>query len=386
MLCRSTGEPVGELASARERVLTYQLNGVHTASVMIPLGDPAAVEVKPGLSRLKVWRTPSPAQRKADPGAASELVFYGSLPAQNLVMRAAAETIEMTFADPRWVLAYSFTAYEYGDSQADDGLYIQSIIGDLGGARYFGGVLISGDTWIKPGPNVVATGVSHSQATSAGVNAADRINELVRLLDGPDWDIDPVDGWALPPTTKLVNQDGYYIVVPVDRSRWMAYIRVYGRQGKSRPDAVFSYGTAVGSNVRDMTLTYREVVTAATVTASPADGSPPVKAEYARNTETYGVLATSRSLPDTATAEYAGFVARGQVEALKVPRQVITIAQPTSEAPRPHEHYRLGDTIYASCRKGAMVFTNAALRVHAIQIALDQEGNEQVTLTTQESF
>ncbi len=392
VLCRSTGEPVGELLAARTRTMNFSLNGVHSAGVTLQLGDGVAPGITPGLSRLKVWRTPSAAQKAADPGTAKELVFYGSLPSQNMVERAAAETVECTFLDPRWTLNNTYATierygYDYSSlTPVSDAGFLNDLVVTRTAVSFYAGGLV-----VKPVPTIrakaVDTGVKHPYNVPPGTLVMDKVVELTRLIDGPDWDIIPVDGWLLPPVVTYVNQNGTIKVVSTPQNPIMGDLAVYARQGVTRPNAVFTYGAALGgSNCRGMTRTYQPVVTYNNVTTNPPDGSPPFTESYARNTETYGVLGGYSSTPDGASSSYAQFVCRGPVEAYKQPRQVITIEQPTPQAPRPHEDYRLGDTVWASCRKGSMVFTNAALRVHGIQITIDQEGNEQVTLTTQEAF
>ena len=102
VVCRSSGEPVGEALAAKSRQLTRALNQPATATLSLQLGDALASIVTPG-SRLKVYRAATPAE--AAVGLTRVLVFYGSLPAQNLTMDASSDTLVAMFKDPSWMLA-----------------------------------------------------------------------------------------------------------------------------------------------------------------------------------------------------------------------------------------------------------------------------------------
>ena len=72
----------------------------------------------------------------------------------------------------------------------------------------------------------------------------------------------------------------------------------------------------------------------------------------------------------------------GDIAALSGLQPIVTIQQPLVDAPAAFEDYFLGDTIYATCRKGAFVLNRQALRVHGIDLSIDENGQENVTLTT----
>ena len=110
VVCRSSGEPVGEALAAKSRQLTRALNQPATATITLQLGDALASIVTPG-SRLKVYRAATPAE--AAVGLTRTLVFYGSLPAQNLTMDASSDTLVAMFKDPSWMLARRFLPGNY---------------------------------------------------------------------------------------------------------------------------------------------------------------------------------------------------------------------------------------------------------------------------------
>lgn len=356
VLCRSSGEPVGQFLTARARGLSLLLNGVHSASVTVPLGDPVARDVAPGLSRLKVWRNPAPEQIAKDPSTGRVLVFYGSLPAVGVDEQAAAETMALTFEDPRWVLARRFTLGTEVYTATDRGQILWGLIATQNARP-------GGDTWIRQGSTV--TGVAADRAFDrrqvSGVFA-----EMTRLIDGPDLDVTPIDGYE----TGL--------------GRVMGNLQVVARQGVTRPAAVFNYGTQIGSNIRDVKRTYRDVTTLATVTGTGPAGQPLTDTYGSPSSSEHGLLEEYVADPDGTNLSYVQFRARGIVLAQQTPRPIVQLTGPTPGAPRPFEDYALGDTVTVNARKGSMVIMDARLRVHAINLTLDQTGTETVSLTTAE--
>ncbi len=362
VLARHTGEPLGEVQRTIERGLNQRINGVHDARVVMGLDDPLAVEIAPGLSRMRVYREPSPAELLADAKATRVLVHYGELPATMLVKDAAANTLTATFMDPRWVLAedrYTLGTETY--AATDQGDIVWGLIDTQNGR---GG----GDTWIRKGG--VTTGVLRDR-TYDRQPVASIIDNLTKVIYGPDVDVDPRDGYTEDPPTRV-----------------MANLRVYAQQGSDRPDAQFVYGVGLNSNVTSMTETYLPVRTYATVvgTGDATSGSTvPITGTYGDATGSlYGLHEAYVSDPDLSVQATVDAKASGLVVPNVVPRRVVTIVEPTADAPRALWSYWLGDTISATGKQGAMDFANVPLRVHDIAITIGAEGDERVVLTTAE--
>lgn len=362
VVCKSTGENVGEAVSAKERGLSMVLNGVHTAKLKLSLYDPLAPYLLPGVSRLKVFRNPSADELAINPGQSRSLVFHGTLPETGSREAAADEAIEAVFADPRFVLPqrYSLGTEAFTSGTDDQGDIAWSLLNTQNGRA-------NGDTWMRQGGT--STGILRVR-TYDQRPVADLLTELTQLIDGPDFDVDPIDGYAL----------GLGMV--------QANFRAYARQGSDKPNAAFVYSKEAGeSNVLDMQRTYLEVVNRATVTGNTqGDGTIPglpITSTYDASNASFGIRESIASFPDVTTQATLDAKARGLVLAQSAPREVITIGQPTAECKsRPFEHYYLGDTIRASCRKGSMVFTNRTLRVYGINLDIDAQGFAAATLTT----
>ena len=363
-LARSSGEPVGIPESALERNVTFQVNGVHTASMKVRLGDTLAPELQVGLSRMRVYRDYTTVEVLANPALSGtrQLVFYGYLPAPNMMWDAAGEFIQCVFTDPRAVLQKRFTSPSAPATletytATDQGSILWGLVNTQNGRA-------GGDPWIRQGGTATST---VRTVTYDRRRVSDAFQDMVRFVDGPDIDIDPVDGYAT----------GLGMV--------MGNLRVYPRQGSDRPNAAFTYGTQLGSNVENIRLAYRDVITQATVVGTDASNGATVTDTYGSPaTSAYGLHEDYVSDADKTSLQFVQFRARGIVEALKVPREIITLDRPSLEAPQPFRDYTLGDTIRVHCRKGAMVLNDRKLRVHRIDIKLDQEGDPDITLTTAE--
>lgn len=358
-MCSRTGEPVGEALTAADRELNFQVNGVHTARVVLPLTDAQAGSLTPSANpaaRLKVYRERTAAEVALDPTLTRELVFYGSLPPQNVRENAREDRVEAVFADPRWVLAQRFTLGTETYTAQDQGTILWGLV-DTQNTRS------GGDTFLTQG--AISTGTVRTVAYDRR-RVADAIGEMVKFIDGPDVDVTFNDGWATSGSTN------------------MGTFNVYARQGSTRDNATFTYGHQIGSNVQNIRRDYRETVTYATVIGSDSGSAPISASSGSPSTSPYGVLEFFTSLSDFTTAAFMQFYASGVVQALQTPREVITVEGPTVEAPQPFVDYELGDTVFVSCRKGGMVFTDRALRVHGINVKLSQNGTEDTTLTTAE--
>lgn len=356
VVCRPSGEPVGEAVNASARSIGRQLNSARTATVVLQLGDALAPSLLPGFARLKVYRAPTAAELAANPGATRTLVFYGSLPAENLTFDGNADTATAVFADPRWKLARCYAAPNGSEvyTATDQGLIAWGLVNTQNGRT-------GGDTWLRQG--ATTTGILRDRTYDRQL-VSQLLDDLTQVLDGPDIDVIPQDGFAL--TTP---------------DRTMGLFTVYARQGTDRPNAVFGYGPDILSNVQNAAITYLPVTTLATMIGTDANGVPVIGTYGTPDANGFGLLEDYSAAPDVSVQATVDAETRGAIFEEAGLRPVVTITQPLPDAPRAFVDYDAGDTIRVNIKRGAMTLTNAALRVHGFDLAIDQEGAENVTLT-----
>lgn len=365
VVCKPSGENVGEATNAKARGLSMLLNGIHTAKLTLSLYDPIAGGILPGVSRLKVFRNPSADELVVNANQARALVFHGTLPESAIAEDGSAETLSMVFADPRFVLAQRYAQPSLTPGTLDN--YFQVDQGSIGwGLVATQNARANGDTWIRQGG--IATGIVRDRAYDAR-DVQSLLSELNGVIDGPDFDFDPLDGYAL----GLGQVQGNF--------------RAYARQGTDRPNVAFGYGPGTLSNVRNMQRGYLQVVNRATVTGTTQSSGTipglPITGVNDASNASFGIRESFASYPDVSIQATVDSVARGTVSEQASPREVITITEPTSDAktPRPFEHYYLGDGVRASCRKGSMVFSDRTLRLHGIDLDINDKGYAAVRLT-----
>lgn len=355
VVCKPSGEPIGEPVSVGPRTLSRQLNGATSASIVTRTDDPVASYLVPsaGPPRLKVWRAPSARQLAANPGATPELVFYGASYPEHVRVDPARDTIEVVFLDPRALLAYRYTVGGDTFSAIDQGLIAWTLL-DAQNAR--------SDTWVLQG--TTTTGVLRTVDYERGV-LTEAWNRLTDALDGGDIDIVPFDGYA------------------VNGSRSMGHMHMYARQGTDRSASVaFAYSQNDVTNCENITVTWRPVTTYVTVTGSSRESAGVVTAtagDY--QSSAWGLLEESVSYPDIAEQAIAAAMAQGVVTERQEPRPLLEVIDPTTEAPVALEDYFTGDLVRVIARKGALDI-NVVARVHAIEITLDANGRERVKLAT----
>lgn len=365
MLCAATGEPLGEILEARRRGLHFLMNGVHQANVTLTLDDPLAALVEPGRTRLKVYGR----ELTAVPwyaGAPSTLAFYGSLPAENVREAAADNEMELTFCDPRWVLSRRYhlnpnpLPVTFG---GDQGWILWTLV------QFQNDFREAGETWIREG--AVTTGLFRERTFDRQL-LAELFESMTQVIDGPDHDVEPYDGFA-------------EASVPADTGV-MARLNVFARQGQDRSDAHFAYGEGLVANCRDMQRTFQPLTTFATFTGTDTDTSATLVEAYGTpTTEGFGVLEDYESDPDITERATLQEKARGRVLERQGLRPVIRIVEPFVTGPFPLRalnDFYLGDTVYASCSRGALVFSRLPQRIHGIDIDIDAEGRDTVNLTT----
>jgi len=358
VVCRASGEPFGEALDARDRSCAWRLNGVHTARLVLDLEDPLAAELAPGLARLKVYRSRTQAELAQNPALTRQLVFYGSVPAEAVREDAGGGTIEAVFSDPRWVLGSRYSLGTETYAATDQGLIAWNLVATQNSRP-------GGDTWIRQGG--VTTGVTRDR-TYDRRPVLNLLDDLTRVISGPDIDIDPRDGWSEAIPTAV-----------------MANLRVYAQQGTDRPDVHLVYGRGLPSNVETIERTYLPVLTAATFTGTGTATAGLTSTYNVATASPYGLLETVESEPDITVQATLDQRATGVVQARQTPTPVLTVGELTADAPRPWEAYYLGDTVRVTARRGAMRITGEPFRVHGIDLAVDADGREQITLITAEA-
>lgn len=367
VLARPTGEDIGRITHATDRGVAWRLNGIHTATVTMPLTDTMATEIDPGRTRLKVYREFTRSERSRVPALpARQLVLYAYLPDTGVTEDAATKKATLQFMDPRAVLARRYSSpLAHAASPVLETFTGQDQEAILWGLIDTQNNRAGGDTFITRGG--AATGVLYT-VTFDRRAVADSFTQMTQLLDGPDVDIDPVDGWRQSPP-----------------SRRMGDLRVYNRQGSDRPDAVFRFGSGIRGNCAGMRRTRMPVTTQSQMIGTDRATGGKITDTYGDPASSlYGLLERYSSEPDATDVGYLQFRTRGEVEAFKTPRQVVEITDPLPNGPRFQVDYFLGDTVRAACRVGSMRFADQTLRVHGVDVRVDQNGRESVNVTTAE--
>lgn len=344
------------LTDAISRSLDFQLNGVHSASITLPLTSPVASFVEPGVTSLEVWRT-----RDTSEGTSTrQLVFRGEVPASCVKMNAATDTMELVFKDPRWRWEYMYPPTNMlSFTSTDVGEIIWSVLEEWSVTWYWGG-------W-PCGQGSTSTGLLKSVQFDPANKLADEFGALTKLVDGPDIDVSFSTGAAL--------------------------LDVFARMGIDRPSVSLRYGydqgsgASLDSNVRDVTQTFTDPFNMFQVKWTSSESGQGSDTGWDWDTDsgtTYRVLQKIAQLSDAIPNSYAQFVLDGMKGALLAPRSILEVKGLTYEAPQPFVHFYLGDTVYVTAKKGALQVDSQGLRVHGIHIDVDQEGNPQTDITTAE--
>ena len=218
-----------------------------------------------------------------------------------------------------------------------------------------------GDTWIREGGTT--TGITRDR-TYDRRPVLGLLDDLTQVINGPDIDIDPRDGWGEASPTRV-----------------MGNLRVYGQQGSDRPDVHLVYGAGLPSNVETVERSRLPVITEATITGT-TEGTAPLESTYTVAAgSAYGLLESVESDPDLSVQSTLDQKVTGLVQARQAPVQVLSVGDLTADAPRPWEAFYLGDTVRVTARRGALQVNAEPFRIHGIEISIDPDGREQITLT-----
>lgn len=335
-----------EVVDASARSLDFQLNGVHSASVTVPLTSDAAAFIEPGSTRLEV---------RMDTGSgANVMVFWGELPASGVKFDSAADTATLTFFDPRWRWSAMYSQ-ELVFNNVDVGTIIWQAISEWNNVFFLGEWPASQGSTTT---GVLKTATYHVDDKTI----SDLVSELTRMVDGPDVDVSFGTG-----APKL---------------------DVWARMGTDLPAVSLRFGELIDSNVQNVVASYTDTFNAITSKWTDSSSGASSSFFFAPGAEEihgkYGALQKIIQLPDPVPASYGEFVQTGAYEVLKQPRLVLEVKGLTYEAPQPFVDFYLGDTVYVTAKKGALQVDSQGLRVHGIHIDVDQEGNQQTDITTAE--
>lgn len=393
VLCRSTGDPLGEIADQVTLQYDRQLNVPVGVTLTVNMESALYAYLMPSqLPRLKVYRPPTVAELAINPGAVRTLVFYGDMIETSIEEDAELGQAKIVFQDPRWhwndlnvklggtyiagVHTFAFLLYDTLYKQLDSPA---GLGGRPGGRRDFvlGNAVFGGlysdyfqltDVFAAPGYPV-----------EAGKNIAALIDEVSKADNGPDVDMKPFDAW-----------DYYKNITVTDwRNLAMGVPYSWRQQGSDKTTSVhFIYGASLTNrpgelpaNCGNMQRRWTKIITS--VTTKGTDSTTGVQSiqTYAA-TSPYGLreeVNNDSSLVTTSSVMYAKSV--GRVLSRQNPIGVISIINPTREAPQPLLDFDIGDTVLASCRRTGMVFYNQRARIHGFTIVQDANKNLAQTIT-----
>lgn len=339
-----------EVEDASSRALDYQLNGVHSASVTVPLTGQTAAFIMPGRTVLEVWRTV--------PGFANQMVFWGEVPASAVKMTAAADTMEVVFKDPRWRWEHMYTTPFYSGGTWDAAAFVWQLVLEWNDINFW-------SVW-PCSQGFADTGLIQVPDQLTAEKFSDRIGSLTMQVDGPDVDVSFSTG------------------VPL--------IDVWNGMGAVKHDAVFRYGFGSGgapldSNIRDLLVSYTDPFNNIATSWTDAATGKPNGTGWDANMDAgaiYGTLQKSVTVSEAVTNDQGLFIHQGAKAALVLPRMIVEVKGLTHEAPAPFDDFYLGDTVYVTAGKGALQVNGEGLRVHGIHMDVDQEGNPQTDITVAE--
>lgn len=347
VLCKSTGEPVGESLKASDRKLSRRRNTPGTASISWPLHDPFAALVIPGLSRLKVYRSASPSELALNPAAAKVLVWYGSLPAENTIEDADTGFMNATFVDPRWVLKMRFLTAPASFAATDQAAILASIVNTQ---------ITRQNIWLTPSGS---TGILRDRNYDAGKNVSDLIDEMTKVTNGCDVDVSPTDGYTAFGTRAMGN------------------LNFLTRQGTDKPNVIFRYqqvvGTSGGGNITGVKRSYAPIINSSTQVGTAADGTS--SSQTFTLPTGYDLLEDYQTSSDATIAGSLLEAAAGVVSENASLRSIWTVGAGTWDAPLPFVDFDLGDTVRLRVQRGPMVANNLAVKVDGYDLVVDQEGN-----------
>lgn len=387
------GNQLGELRNASNRSLRFPLNRTPTVSFQIDATHPFApwfLDVDKVL--LKAYD---------DSTGSRVLRFYGPVVGYEKTRNAQGGTMTITAAGAQWRLDHRYIGYTGGSSFG--ATFSTSPLSLLDRGEIMGRIIDalnqgnSSDIWTEAGDTGIRRGtITASSSTYVGPwrfkVAAEAMSELSGTLDGPDWEIAPVE-----PTSDSVGLK-------------IASLNVAAAIGAIQSNVAFEFGTGQ-HNVAE----WKDIGDANTL-ANIAVNLPPGFPDNATQSVTsYSDPASisDRGLHETVVAadlvtdDLRTKLVQEHVRIRKVPRRIISfspVAEDSAAAinerrvPRLFADYIVGDTVrfraverFPVYDTGGTVVSTASvptvdllMRVFAAEIALDDNGTASTSLTLQQ--
>lgn len=367
------GNAVGEVAKPYDRRISFRMRRLATQSFRVRLDDPLADPLLEGRVLAKTYEGIE---------GAWDLRFVGDVVTAEEKGSESDKRVEVACADPFGRLSRRLIGkYQGGFSRPvaqDRGLTVFELLAQANA---------EGDTGIRQGT------LEGSASDIAGPWAfkpfAETVAELAAPLDGFDWRMRAVE--------PFLDSAGYPHPRPV-----VGYLDIAPFFGALRPDAIFEYGTG-RKNVRD----YNRAVTKEGL-ANAAYSLPPGYPESAYPTAEQlaagQIPLNVQSNSDPVAADEWGLnevvvpsdvtsddlraqLAIAHVQIRKTPRQIITF-DPVREdvgvqVPQFKQDYDVGDLVpfRAINPETGSVRVDAVMRIYGVDVSIESEGQEQMTLT-----
>lgn len=340
LLCDATGAPLAELTTASGRRLTYRRNHYPEASFTLSHADEAAqllldhllgLNVSAGIPILKCYR-------QADGETTRTLRFAGRLaPFEETVGETA--TLTPVFRGPFSTLIGDgqsrgrFTAATRTFSGIDAGQIAKTLIDEADPA----GIATTG--------TIEATKTRDRTYEHANVGEAIRL--LTEVLDGFDFEIEPVDS-----------------------GETLGELRVYARQGEERQAARFEFGSGTLANVAGAR---RQVQLPVNTVRVIGEGGLVGEVSDPDSVLRYGTQFVQVALSDV--SEQSTLDDRAQALLRPDPIRVVSFTPEATLAPQPWDDFWLGDTVPFFARSDAF-YESINARVNEITVVVDDEGFE----------
>lgn len=343
VLCTGANVAYGEILDAVSKNLSRKRNLPATATVVFDMDTLMATHLDPQSQvRLKVYRHRTDDERAAsNPFLVRQLVFYGVLPAENIIDDTEAGTTTCVFADPRIRFNQYYTANQIiysagqGDILMDLLLQTQARSG--------------GDVRLNSGVSDIS--VIRQRTYEAGKNIAEAMQEMTQVINGCDIDVIPTDSG---PT-------------------FMGTFNTYASQGTAKPKVIFSHKQRGFTNC-DVERTFASVRTYATEQGVDDTQTPVVQSAGSPATSPWGLLESYATESDVSTAATLLAKAQGVVDQYQVPQSIWKIKNITREAPKPMIDYDLGDTIKLYVQRNLRLQGNLDLRVDGYDLDVQDDG------------
>lgn len=351
VVCNLAGAPQGELTGASDRKVRHAFNGRRkTASCRIRIDNPLADLLTSGQALVKVYD-------------GTTLTFTGETVTAQEASGEGAGSIALGFGDAFGRLGARLlgkTTTGYTDGTALSPVNKSTLLGNMLTAAN-----TAGYTGIDLG--TVTAGAGTGFVALAPYSYADAaMGQVINQLDGPDVEVVPLEPTAVAGGVRIAQMN----VVPV--------------LGSARANVIFEYGTG-RKNIADYTrATDFGLLLNSAYNLAPAGnaGGSVVTATDSTSITTYGLREGVVSSGDLAVDALRQSLTSENVRIRKVPRVLIQI-QPARDDPAAPGRipqygvdYFLGDTITVRVVNPVTgyVRVNAALRVYAVDWAIDDEG------------